>query len=185
MTATKAQAEELPNLPPSYCQLNDGASLDMIREMYDCLGPQTVWTTCVVCWKAWYSVSPTCRFSQPGAQGTSPGVNAPWFALRQSKVLSQWAFDEAQVRGDLPLEYLKENHKDQVEAITSQLVEWQRNDASDAESKTRDIKICKGCKDLLRGTALKPSSGELRRCDFVIDPVWIQKVCDFNITHER
>ena len=158
----------------------------MIREMYDCFGPQTLWATCFVCWKAWYSVSPpACGFTQPGAKGTSPAVNDLWFALRQSVVLTHWGFEEAHVGDTLPHEYLEANHEDQAEEITAQLVEWQQSDASSAEKKTRDIKICRECAGSLDGTALVPKPGSLRRCDFVIDPVWVHKMCGVSITHER
>ena len=172
----------IPNLPPSYSHLNDAKSLDMIREMYDCLGPQTVWATCVVCWKAWYSVSPpACGFSQPGAQGTSPTVNDPWFGLRQSQILTHWGFEEAHVADNLPREFLLANHKEEAEQITCQLVECQRNDASNAKRKTRDIKICKECAGSLSGTTLVPTP----RCYFVVDPVWIERSGGVSITHER
>jgi len=185
-TAEKEGAGMMPNLPPSYAHLNDVKSLDMIREMYDCLGPQTVWSTCVVCWKAWYSVSPpTCGFSHPGAHGTSPTVDDPWFGLRQSQILTHWGFEEGYVPDNLPREFLLANHKEQAEQITAQLVEWEQTDDPGVQRKTRDIKNCKECAETLSGTSLVPKPGSLRRCDLVVDPLWIRRSGGVTITHER
>ncbi len=73
-------------MPPSFAVLNEDRSLQLIREMYQCLGEGSTWTTCVVCWKAWYAVPSEAHFSIVDAerQGSMGRARDAWFAVTES-----------------------------------------------------------------------------------------------------
>ena len=45
--------------------------------------------------------------------------------------------------------------------------------------------MAKECAKTLSGTSLVPKPGSLRRCDLVVDPLWIRRSGGVTITHER
>ena len=161
-------------LPPSFAQLNDLPSLDMIGEMYTLLGQGSCWTTCVVCWRAWFAVDLGMHFRRPGVAGSAPRVNDPWFSLRQSTVLTRWGFESS--NRDCAHAFLEAHYPaNEVAELRRSLIDCvvcgHDCTAADACSFRRNIAICKDCGPCVHGTELLSTPGSLRRCDMVVDPV--------------
>ena len=107
----------LQSMPPCYCALNDPACLHAVGNMYGFLH-NTVWSTCVVCWRAWFSVPSDFDFHEtlrPGSASHQAG--APWFepsssvTLRatQKKRVNRWVMEFDQGQDVAAREYVQEN----------------------------------------------------------------------------
>ena len=75
--------EGLPIMPPSFVALNDERCLSMIGEMHSFLD-QARWSTCVVCWRAWYNPKLRSAFDRMPSRS---GEYAAWFNPLKSAVL--------------------------------------------------------------------------------------------------
>ena len=83
----RAEGVSLPGsasiMPPSFVALNNQVCLAHIKQMYDFL-QKASWHTCVVCWRAWYSVDFSFDFIR--ASGKDGGSNK-WYNPRESVIL--------------------------------------------------------------------------------------------------
>ncbi len=171
-----AHAEDntaLPIMPPSFCALNDAASLRKIADMYHFLD-KLQWCTCVVCWRAWFSVPFDHVFhdaSRPGSASHSQSEES-WFRpassatlrMLQRKQVNRWVMEYDACQGDAARLYLCENYGvESSEDIMSKL--------ADANA-GRGICICTSCAPHVEEHTLKPWT-EVRLCDYAIDPVSI------------
>ena len=174
-----AQAEctepaPFPGMPPSYCALNDEESLQAISEMYSFL-ESTVWRTCVVCWRAWYSVNFDHRFPSLVPD------DKPWFQPRDSvymrtrhvrKRVNHWVMDFEIGQEEAAEQFLRQNYPDDTA----------RHLLATLVGAGRGICICKSCQPHVEDGQLQPYipsgiPGEApapRLCDYAVDPV---KVC--------
>ena len=75
--------------PPSFAALHDDTNLRMISDMHGFL-ETAVWTTCMLCWRAWYAVDEGYQFAKPHVHNVSPQHRKAWFAVGKSKILRQW-----------------------------------------------------------------------------------------------
>ena len=179
-------SEVLQSMPPCYCALNDTVCLQAVGDMYGFLHKLT-WCTCVVCWRAWFSIPSDFRFSESLRPGSaSLRANAKWFdplssvTLRsaQKKRVNHWIieFDDGQdiaARQYLLFNFSAEN----AQQLLSTLVDT---------SAGRDICICRSCSVHVKDNKLQPRSGA-RLCDYAVDPVrwWAVKEDGSILMHER
>ena len=70
-------------LPPAFAALNNEDALQVIGEMYEAMD-QSTWTTCVVCWRAWYAVPREFQFMRCVGRH---GLARPWYDYRHSGML--------------------------------------------------------------------------------------------------
>jgi hypothetical protein len=82
-----AEGTELPGcasiMPPSFVALNNDACLSHVQEMYDFL-QKASWQTCVVCWRAWYTVDFSFGFARSCGRR---GENHRWYKPGESVIL--------------------------------------------------------------------------------------------------
>ena len=181
-TATAAAAcaqEGLPPgtidmLPPPYAELNDVSSLHMAQSAMTMLGPCLSWRTCVVCWKAWYSI-----------QEVHEENSREWISLlHNSEIRKKWEFDASAHNA---YEFLETHHSDNAHDLLNHLVECScgavgktcacnaGSGAAERIAMLRDVNICEECAAHVRQGQLKPcAKGQLRRRDMVVDPVCIE-----------
>ena len=70
-------------LPPAFAALNNEDALQVIGEMYEAMD-QSTWTTCVVCWRAWYAVPREFQFMPCVGRH---GLARPWYDYCRSGML--------------------------------------------------------------------------------------------------
>ena len=161
--------QSLQAMPPSFAILNDEQCLRQIGQMYAFLD-DVRWSTCVVCWRAWYN--PNVRYDFEKTISKS-GEVSKWFNPYESVVLGcqrqglrQWRMQADGNQRDYASRYLKSNYPSSVaDSIALRLI--------NAESK-RDIVVCSMCLpdvDVATGILLRPVC--TRNCDYVIDPVTV------------
>ena len=160
----------LPSMPPSYCALNDPACLQVISEMYSFLH-NVVWSTCVVCWRAWFSAPSNFNFQEtlrPGSASHQGGV--PWFdpassvtlQATQRKRVNHWVLDFDKGQDVAAQEFVRHNFPpDVARKILSRLID---------PGLGRNVCICKSCSPHVKKHKLQPRAGA-RLCDYAIDPV--------------
>ena len=168
--------EALSPMPPSFALLNDDRSLQLISEMYQCLGEGSTWTTCVVCWKAWYAVPSDAHFSNVDAerQCSMGRARDAWFAVKQNQILEHWCFassDSHDADDFLNAHYTVE----MANILRRQLREVGR----------REIAVCAECGKIVQDNALLNTMGALRRVDMAVDPVAKSLVNGFAVVRER
>ena len=77
----------LESMPPSYCALNDPTCLQVVSDMYGFLD-NVIWSTCVVCWRAWFTVPSDFNFQETVRPGSaSHQARVPWFEPASSVTL--------------------------------------------------------------------------------------------------
>ena len=161
--------QSLEAMPPSFAILNDEQCLQQVGEMYAFL-EDVHWSTCVVCWRAWYNPNLRYDFEKTA---TKSGEVSKWFNPFHSVVLGcdrkcidQWVMHADGNQREYAYRYLKSNYPPSVaDSITSRLVdaEWKRN-----------VVVCKMCLpdiDVDTGNLKVPSC--TRTCDYVVDPVTV------------
>ena len=156
--------------------LNDGRSLDMISEMYQCLGEGSIWTTCVVCWRAWYAVSADLHFSTADTERPSSRGRAreSWFAFDRSKILEQWAFVASESHD--AHSFLDAHYTHEIAGtLRRQLIEPGR----------REIAVCVECGNIIKDNVISGIIGTLRRADLVVDPLAKSDTGEFAVVRER
>ena len=167
--------ESLNSMPPAFVALNNQRCLRHIGQMYSFL-EDVSWSTCVVCWRAWYE--PNLRFSFDRSLSKSGELSA-WFNPYQSSMLGfprkqidQWALwraDKSQP-GDA-LSYLRSNYPPLVaDSIAARLTDSVRK---------RDIIICEECLKAVDMESYKlQSPAGMRVCDYAVDPVIAKSALD-------
>ena len=158
-------------MPPSFCALNDAACLRKIAEMYHFLDKLQRYT-CVVCWRAWFSVPFDYNFRQASRPGSAshPESEEAWFhpgssvtlRMSQRKQVNRWVMEFDSPQGDAAHQYVRQNYR--AEASEQILAKLADADAG------RGICICTSCAPHVEEHALKPWT-EVRLCDYAIDPV--------------
>ena len=160
----------LPSMPPSYCALNDPDCLQVIGDMYGFLD-NVVWSTCVVCWRAWFSTPLDFTFQETLRPGSaSHAAGGPWFdpsssvTLRatQKKRVNRWLLEFDKGQDVAAREFVLQNFPpDVARKMLSRLVDLALG---------RDICICKSCSPHVKDHKLKPRAA-VRLCDYAVDPV--------------
>ncbi len=182
-SARLCQREGPACLPPSFAALNLASALNLTSEMCGCL-EQVEWMTCVACWRAWYDLPSGYEFShtEQGARSAP----APWFDLSTSVVagaqkrcpVNQWRLKAAGSVEDARA-YLEANY-DPLEcaAVMARLLCAERK---------RSVTICTECqKHVPENLVIPAPQGEMRHCDYVVDPVWCSEMHGRPaVTHER
>jgi hypothetical protein len=140
------QSTALPIMPPSFCALNDAACLRKIADMYEFLD-KLHWYTCVVCWRAWFSLPLNHNFREAPRPGSaSHGASEEsWFhpglsvtlRMSQRKQVNQWVMDFDPRQGDAAHQYVRQNYP----AETSERILANLADADTG----RGICICTSC----------------------------------------
>jgi len=169
-SARLCQRDGPTHLPPSYAALKMESARTFTSEMCGFL-EQVVWTTCVACWRAWYDLPSGHVFSH--AQQGVRSDPAPWFDASASviagslrkRAVNQWRLQAAgsveEARG-----YLAANYPPaECEAITNRLLCGDRK---------RSVTICTECqKHVGDDMVISAPQGEMRLCDYVVDPVLV------------
>ena len=151
--------------------------------MCGCL-EEVQWATCLVCWRAWYDLPGDYEFSykQQGLRS----AQAPWFdpsasvvtRARKRGVLNQWRL-EAAGSVEKAQRYLAANYSaEECETIARRLHNPERK---------RVITICGDCcTHVGEDHVLLAPVGEMRMCDYVVDPIWCSpRPSGPAIAHER
>ncbi len=167
--------ESLATMPPSFVALNDHRCIRCIGQMYSFFDEMR-WSTCVVCWRAWYN--PNLRFAFDRTSSKLGDSYRSWFNPYSSVVLGlhrkhtdHWAMHTDRGRHEQAVLYLENHNPSSLAAsIEARLtdVAWRR-----------DVIICTTCiqeVDLETGK-LKPPVGP-RMCDYNVDPVTAQSALD-------
>ena len=156
------------HLPPAYVALNIPSCLAITSQMYECM-ELCEWSTCVVCWRAWYDLPPDYHFDELllGAKA-SP---TPWFTLADSAMLmarrrgavNQWRLGGA-VSAEAARQFLAANYSPDVCAAVLA--------RAHSPGRRRSVAICHGCQGHVGNDGtLAPAGDEMRMCDYVVDPV--------------
>ena len=183
LSARLCQHDGPSQLPPSYAGLDQETHLRLTSQMCGCL-EEVQWATCVVCWRAWYDLPAGYEFSHTGQGLRSP--EAPWFdpgasvitRARKKGAVNQWRLEVAgsveEAHG-----YLAANYSPaECDAIVRRL---------HSPSRKRAVAMCADCYTHIGDDHVLPAPvGEMRMCDFVVDPVWCSaRPSGPAIAHER
>ena len=182
-SARLCQQDGPSHLPPCYAGLDQEHQRRLTSQMCGCL-EDVQWATCVVCWRAWYDLPAEYEFSY--TQQGLRAQQAPWFDPGASVItragkkshVNQWRLEAAGSVEEAQC-YLAANYPSgECESIARRLHDPERK---------RIITICGGCHmHVGEDHVLPPPAGEMRMCDFVVDPVWCTPRSDGPaIAHER
>ena len=182
-SARLCQRDGPEHLPPCYAGLDQEPARRLTSEMCGCL-EEVQWATCVVCWRAWYDLPAGYEFSCTQQGLRSP--QAPWFdssasvitRARKKEAVNQWRLEATgsveEARNFLAANYTPAEH----EAIARRVHQPDRK---------RVMTICGGCHAHVDEDHVLPApEGEMRLCDYVVDPVSCSATPDGPaIAHER
>ena len=162
-------ASFMDSIPPPFAGLNDLSSMKYISQMYSFLNAAQ-WTTCVVCWRAWYSVGlASGSFDRTHTKHQEEQPRA-WFDPRHSAVLrcnkpemKRWCLLPG-VSSDKARTLLQHEYAKTIQA------KWE------AQSAVHDsVTICQTCaKEATEDDRLKHPTTPARLCDYAVDPVLFQ-----------
>ena len=182
-SARLCQHDGPSHLPPSYAALDQEPQRRLTSQMCGCLA-EVQWATCVVCWRAWYDLPAGYEFSYTQKGLRSP--QAPWFdpsssvitRARKKGAVNQWRVEAAGSEEEAQL-YVAANYSaEECSAIAHRL---------QCPERRRVLTICSDCYTYVGDDYVLPApEGEMRMCDFVVDPVWCSPVpSGVAIAHER
>ena len=130
-----------------------------------------VWSTCVICWRAWYSVPSDFDFQETLRPcSASHQAGSPWFQpsssvtlwATQKKHVNRWVLEFHTGQDVAAHAFVQQNYEpDVAQKMLSRLIDPDFG---------RDICICASCSPHVEDHKLQPRQGG-RLCDYAVNPV--------------